>query len=104
MLWTHGVRGVEHEGFIVKNAFFLLQISGYADDSSYFILLWKIKALPKTLAFVWRACHDRIQTKNALLKSNIISAVDNLECPFCGQQAKASKHLLFNFRFLYSVW
>lgn len=64
-------------------------------------LIWSIKAIPKVMHFLWRACSNLLPTMaNLFLKKIVKSPL----CPICNEYPKSVEHMLFLCPWVLGVW
>ncbi|KAF1860863.1 hypothetical protein Lal_00000277 [Lupinus albus] len=88
---------------LLTNLFHSVQHSSLISQHSSF--LWKSKAPPKVITFVWRLFQDRIPTKDALIRRGIslLNGGGNL-CSFCNDHLESTHHLFSTCTFTYYIW
>jgi hypothetical protein len=100
----------DEEGeFSVKSTYALISNlsagRGNWDDNlaAAFKALWNCPAPSKVLGFSWMLLHNKIPTKDNLLRRQIINGNDQL-CVFCGTELETSVHLFIYCPFALNVW
>lgn len=63
--------------------------------------IWKMRAPPKVKKFIWRACHNALPTKQALVQRTIIP--DPI-CERCKTAVEDTEHALWSCAELDVVW
>ncbi|KAF1868532.1 hypothetical protein Lal_00035970 [Lupinus albus] len=101
--WRHE----KSKKYSVKSAYKLLCSSVQHSSliSQHSFSLWKSKAPPKVITFVWRLFQDRIPTKDSLIRRDISLLNDggNL-CSFCNDHLEFTHHLFYTCTFTYHIW
>lgn len=90
--------------FSVNSAFHILNDRDATEENRVFKSLWKIPAPSNVIAFGWRALLGRLQTRDNLVKRNIIIAGQDSQCVFCNEAEEDSNHLLVSCKFAWEVW
>lgn len=70
-------------------------------DGMHWNWLWKLRIPPKVRVFLWRACHDIIPTRCALVRRHVGSEPF---CEFCKREVETESHLFFKCLFFASLW
>lgn len=78
-LWTHATNGV----YSVKMATKLLLNHEVIFDKELCVSLWNSLLPSKVGILGWRACLDRLQTKDQLARRCIILNLVSLDCDLC---------------------
>ncbi|OMO82752.1 hypothetical protein COLO4_22852 [Corchorus olitorius] len=60
-------------------------------------------APPKVEAFIWQAARDRIAVRDFLAARGLIDSEVNI-CPFCNSDKETVHHLLFSYKFSWTIW
>ena len=68
---------------------------------NWYELIWHQDNIPRCSMILWIVCHDRLRTKDRLLKWCII---DNSTCVLCGFNEEKRNHLFFYCSFSAMVW
>ncbi|KAF1867299.1 hypothetical protein Lal_00049728 [Lupinus albus] len=101
--WRHE----KSKQYSVKSAYKLICLSVQHSSliSQHSSSLWKSKAPPKVITFVWRLFQDRIPTKDALISRGIslFNGGGNL-CSFCNDHLESTHHLFSTCTFTYHIW
>ncbi|KAI8543503.1 hypothetical protein RHMOL_Rhmol08G0223300 [Rhododendron molle] len=66
--------------------------------------LWKNLCPPKVEIFSWLAVQEKVATRSALSRRNMIQEDQQLSCPLCSMQLETPSHLLLFCQFSWSVW
>ncbi|XP_058768826.1 uncharacterized protein LOC131642615 [Vicia villosa] len=66
--------------------------------------LWKVKAPPKVIFFGWRIIHNRLATKDQLIKRGILMDDIVSECVFCSTETESLSHLLGDCLVVEAIW
>ena len=108
VIWPHNTTG----SFTVKSGYHCLRGVSISPPSStgssshlpaldLWKRLWKAKATPKVLHFVWKACHNILPTKESLFKRKCAPYPN---CPICEQGPETVEHLLLLCPWTRPVW
>ncbi|GAU09987.1 hypothetical protein TSUD_393040 [Trifolium subterraneum] len=96
-------------GFTVKSAFLRLESmvanSRILEPVEEFVFkrLWKCAVPSKVRAFGWQLLLNRIQTKDNLVKRNLLQTDQQL-CVFCGRKTETAVHLFLHCEWVAKVW
>lgn len=66
--------------------------------------LWKVKVRPKFFFFGWKIIHNRLSTKNQLIKQGVTGVSGDLKCVFCLSEKECLSHLLGGCVVVSNVW
>jgi len=66
--------------------------------------IWKSLTSSKIVAFSWKLRHNRIPTKDNLVRSICVPLEENLNCVFCGGGPKTSNHLFLYCEVVFELW
>ncbi|XP_058726276.1 uncharacterized protein LOC131597605 [Vicia villosa] len=66
--------------------------------------LWKVKAPPKVMFFGWRIIHNRLATKDQLIKRGILMDGVDSDCVFCSTESESLSHLLGGCLVVEAIW
>ncbi|XP_058783785.1 uncharacterized protein LOC131658516 [Vicia villosa] len=103
--WALTTNGV----FSVKSCydFFMASLSGPPLDSKKIlalIYLWKYKVPSKTLDFGWRFIHNRIATRDQLVRMGVlVEGMDSL-CSLCMEKEESLSHLFLSCEITTRIW
>ncbi|XP_058783955.1 uncharacterized protein LOC131658705 [Vicia villosa] len=94
--------------FTVKSCFiwFFSKLSGPSLSEEVIkaaAFIWNLNAPSNFLFFGWRIIHDRIATKDNLIKRGILDANDSL-CVFCSTSEESLSHLLGGCSVMFEIW
>jgi hypothetical protein len=97
--WTYNsVKGIFKPSIIYKLNF------QHIDNHQPSCWLWKSKCTSKHKFFAWLILHDRINTKDMLLRRNW-KVTDNHTCVLCTSASNEDwRHLFFNCQFSTRIW
>lgn len=96
---------LEGEGlYSVNSAYVLLQEQYLEDPDPVFTWIWEAPAPSNIKAFAWRMLLGRIQTRDNLLKRQILHIAEEAVCPLCGVVEESCAHLLFSCPETLSIW
>ncbi|KAF1864448.1 hypothetical protein Lal_00021871 [Lupinus albus] len=93
--------------YSIKSAYYSITTSSMEPHfSTYpYQLLWKSKAPLKVLSFALRLFHDRIPTKDALLRRGVsLLNGGGATCSLCNNHFESSQHLFSSCSLTYFVW
>ncbi|KAK2405812.1 hypothetical protein QL285_041620 [Trifolium repens] len=97
------------EGFSVKSAYDLLV--GFGDSpnvGSYemkiFSKIWESSAPSKLVVFSWQLFHNRLPTKDNLLRRGVLDQDVSGNCVWCDSSPESAKHLFAHCWFVHRVW
>lgn len=89
--------------FSVKSCYALLAETQGSAEHSGIPNVWSRHGTPKSKAFLWLACQDRILTKGRLRRLNLLRAEDLL-CPNCDKDEENADHTLLQCSFAWRCW
>ncbi|MCH79404.1 LINE-1 reverse transcriptase like [Trifolium medium] len=99
------------EGFFsVKTTYSLLfkelndTVSVPGLENHVFQQIWCSPAPSKIIAFSWQLLHNRIPTRDNLLRCGVLRAEDSRGCVFCTGTVESSTHLFLHCDFSYRIW
>jgi hypothetical protein len=69
-----------------------------------FKLIWNFPAPSKVSGFAWLVLHDRVPTKENLIRRKVLLNDDSQRCVFCGTSAETLEHLFLYCTFSFQVW
>lgn len=96
---------LEGEGlYSVNSAYVFLQEQYLEDPDPVFTWVWEAPAPSNIKAFAWRMLLGRIQTRDNLLKRQILHIAEEAVCPLCGVVEESCAHLLFSCPETLSIW
>jgi hypothetical protein len=96
--------------FSVKTAYSILfsLVSGEVDQvervNPVFARIWKSPAPSKLIAFSWQVLHNRIPTKDNLMRRGIYRGDSLGNCVACVGSLESASHLFLHCDFAYSIW
>lgn len=82
-------------------------IDAASDEHENFFPWWKLwwKAVPaKVSTFSWKTVHEKLATKDNLLKRGISDDVEAYVCSMCMGPLESSNHFLFSFLMALLIW
>ena len=89
--------------YSVRSAYNLLMGESIDENQDgVFEELWILKIPTKTSFFTWRLIRDRLPTKLNLQRRNV--EINDLLCPFCGNNEEDAAHLFFNYSKTLLLW
>ena len=88
--------------YSVKFAYAIVSNSIPSASKDMYRVLWGLLVPPSTQCFVWRALHNRIVTKQNLIRRSVHLA-DSL-CVLCGTKEKTPSHLFLTCQIASIVW
>lgn len=90
--------------FSVRDAYALIgQQQGHAEEESFKFLCQK--TVPSKIgAFGWRLMYNRLQTKDNLLKRNILPQGGDANYILCNEALESCSHLFFSCKAAYCIW
>ncbi|XP_057422226.1 uncharacterized protein LOC130716056 [Lotus japonicus] len=74
------------------------------EPDSVFQWIWATQVPSNIKAFVWRAMLGRLQTRDNLLRRQILRDVDDAKCAFCRLEVETCSHLLFTCSESMAIW
>ncbi|XP_057452233.1 uncharacterized protein LOC130744058 [Lotus japonicus] len=99
-IWEADMEGV----FSVKSAYEAQGSYGPLENMEVFKRIWSIAAPSNVISFTWRVLLGRIQTKDNLLKMNIIAEGFGCICVLCEEHLESIGHLFFSCKFTWGIW
>jgi hypothetical protein len=97
------------EGFSVKSAYEAL--SGIRDVNTYsdfeleiFSGVWESPAPSKVVAFSWQLFHDRLPTKDNLVRRGVLQHHLGGNCVWCANFSESANHLFLHCSVAHRVW
>jgi len=72
--------GEEHQKYIVKSGYNILNREDLMQTSEIFQLLWCLKIASSAIVFAWRLLLDRLPTRYNLARG---VQLGNMQCPLC---------------------
>jgi len=72
----------------VKSRYNSLKLEEQVEEGALFVRFWKLKTLPSTNVTTWRVLHNKIATKETLLRRG------NL-CIMCGEEEETINNIFF---------
>ena len=91
--------------WVLNNKFRVQDVWNAIRDSfpvvSWYELVWHKDYIPRCSMILWLVFHDRLRTKDRLLKWGV---VDNSTCVLCGFNEETRDHLFFCCSFSAMVW
>lgn len=63
--------------------------------------IWELKVPPKVRTFIWRACHEILPTRVALMRRHVGS---NPYCEFCLNDIGTATHTFFRCSYFLNIW
>ncbi|KAK2414852.1 hypothetical protein QL285_037392 [Trifolium repens] len=104
--WNPDVEGC----FSVKSTYSLLckELNDDAElmvtSNTVFEQLWKSQAPSKIIVFSWQVLHNRIPTRDNLMRRGIIQGDNSTDCVLCTGLKESTSHLLLHCGFTGRVW
>lgn len=98
MFWVHNQEGK----FTSATTYLFLKEKRPIENKSLFRRLWKAIIPPKIKSFAWQLMHDRVPTKENLLKCNIIT--EARFCELCGTKPESFDHILLKCNEASNLW
>jgi hypothetical protein len=97
------------EGFSVKSAYEAL--SGIRDVNTYsdfeleiFSGVWESPAPSKVVAFSWQLFHDRLPTKDNLVRRGVLQHHLGGNCVWCANFSESANHLFLHCKVAHRMW
>lgn len=87
-----------------NSSYVFLQGQSLEEPDPVFSWIWAAPAPSNMKAFAWRVMLGRIQTRDNLLKRQILHSADEALCPMCGLVEKSCSHLLFSCSNAMLIW
>ncbi|KAG9442213.1 hypothetical protein H6P81_018067 [Aristolochia fimbriata] len=75
---------------------------GHPGGSSQAKLAWKLEAPPKVKMFIWSVAHNKILTRENLVRRGI--SLPSLLCPLCQDKQESVDHLLLQCTMAWHIW
>ncbi|KAL8534635.1 hypothetical protein ACS0TY_010602 [Phlomoides rotata] len=75
--------------------------SPYSSPNMLWKRLWQTKLPPKILHFLWRACHEALPSRTALVRRGIPA---DAICPSCGNAGETTDHILIHCPVAVHTW
>lgn len=107
LVWGFSKSGL----FTVRSCYHLLISSKHGEEEealdrcegadSLWKWIWALQVPPKIRKFLWRACHEIIPTRTALVRRHVGS---NPFCEFCKLKMETGAHLFFHCSYVTSIW
>ncbi|KAG9441971.1 hypothetical protein H6P81_017825 [Aristolochia fimbriata] len=96
LVWSLSPNG----SYTVASAY--THLLGNPSGSSQAKLAWKMEAPPKVKMFIWSVAHNRILTRENLVRRGI--PLPSLLCPLCEDKQESVDHLLLQCTMAWHIW
>lgn len=88
----------KNEIFKFKSAYAWLQQDANSNTKSsipsyFWSMIWNFKSPERIKMFVWKLIHNKLRTKDILLKKKYVT---RNKCPWCNVSVKANLHMIFS--------
>jgi len=83
--------GEEHQDYIVKCDYSILNGESILQTSEIFKLDWSLNVAPSAIIGAWRLLLDRMPTRFNLVRRGV--QIVNLQCPLCQIGVEIANHL-----------
>ncbi|XP_057453126.1 uncharacterized protein LOC130744988 [Lotus japonicus] len=90
--------------YSVNSSYVFLQGQNLGETNPVFSWIWTAPAPSNIKAFAWRVMLGRIQTRDNLLKRQVIHTAAEALCPLCGRVEESCSHLLFTCPAALLIW
>jgi hypothetical protein len=97
------------EGFTVKSAYDLLvdygETTTFSDyELKMFSKIWESPAPPKIVVLSWQLFHNRLPTKENLVRRGVLELEAGSNCVWCVANSESATHLFVHCDFVHRVW
>lgn len=90
--------------YTVNSSYVFLQEQFLLEPDPVFQWIWATPVPSNIKAFAWRAVLGRLQTRDNLLKRQVISDAEEARCALCRLEVESGSHLLFSCSETLPIW
>jgi len=94
-------KAAEKLSYTINSAYNCLRTRDEGANSTLYVALWSIKALPSALTTAWRVLNDRLPTRANLERKGLIQ--ESNMCVMCGKDEESGIHVFFECRVAWRI-